>query len=212
MAKNLSYLLHSCIIVLGLCITCFGQVVSWEESKRKCLIQTAESQLFVRERTNHNDGADVAKFLATCKLKPGTPWCGAFVHWVHLQCNIPHEVHFPARAANWFADRTKSIWWFGKAISKDKRLIGYHPQSGDIAGFTFWKNRITHVEIVYEWEDDDDVEEFFTIGGNTTAPRGTRNPREGVHLKKRDKDGAIISNFLSVHPKSVPLKTISYHD
>lgn len=164
-----------------------------EGEKRNCLLKTAKSQLHVRE-VGSNRGKEVEKYLASCGLKAPQPYCGAFLKWCFDQCQIKLDVVFPARSMNWFTDRKRLVWKLGRPLSPQA------PQAGDVVGFDFWRTdktfRITHVELVWEWDDDDEVDEFYTIGANTSAPRGVLNPKEGVHLKERDKDRAVVAKWL----------------
>ncbi|MFN8353697.1 MAG: hypothetical protein U0Y10_04605 [Spirosomataceae bacterium] len=202
MAQGHHYIRLYSTILLGFCFVIIRQVelnptvfrvIPKESDTRKCLLRTAKSQLHVREM-NSNRGKEVEKYLASCSLKVPNPYCGAFLKWLHDQCGIQVPIIFPARASNWFTDRKRTIWKLGHPISPQS------PQEGDIAGFDFRTKdkvfQISHVELVWEWEDDEDVEEFYTIGANTSAPRGVLNPREGVHLKERNKDQAIVVKVL----------------
>ncbi|MHA4893291.1 C40 family peptidase [Pedobacter sp. PWIIR3] len=45
------------------------------------VLAIARSQLGVREKTGHNDGAAVEGFLNYVGFKKGNPWCAAFVSW-----------------------------------------------------------------------------------------------------------------------------------
>ncbi|RZK88135.1 MAG: peptidoglycan-binding protein [Pedobacter sp.] len=49
------------------------------------LIQLAEAELWVREKTGHNDGKRVEEYLATVGLKKGNPYCAAFVSFIFKQ-------------------------------------------------------------------------------------------------------------------------------
>jgi hypothetical protein len=96
------------------------------------------------------------------------------------------------------------IW--NKGAIQDKKA----PQSGDVAVFT-WRQRTGgaggaplrrravrhHSELVAEWEDDEEVEDFVTVGANTSAPRWVRVKGEGVHKKLREKEEAVVSNHIS---------------
>ena len=222
------YLLFYWVVFLGICADSYGQVVEpsplgvpsltetsdrprggitsedSEDEVRKCLVNTALGQTHVRERTGNNDGAEVRKYLAVFNYKEGTPYCGLFVEWVYRQCGVLSNVRAPAVARNWIAYPPRLVWNRGYLRGRTVRV-------GDSAALKFPQRRggfRCHVELVADWQDDDDIEDFVTVGGNTSAPRGVRGG-EGVHKKMRDKDMAIIANHISVNFKESPkLRTI----
>ncbi|WP_316770983.1 hypothetical protein [Pedobacter frigiditerrae] len=49
------------------------------------VVELAQSQVGVREFGNNNHGKAVEAYLAYTKMKPGNPWCAAFVSWVYGQ-------------------------------------------------------------------------------------------------------------------------------
>jgi len=171
-----------------------------DKEMRGCLVKTALSQTHVRELTGRNDGVEVRKYLKILHLPEGTPYCGVFIEWVYRQCGTNSNVQSPAAAYSWMKYPQRIVWNKGPIRGKKP------PQSGDIAVFT-WRQRTTnsvrhHCELVAEWEDDDEVDDFVTIGANTSAPQ-TRSPvfvkvkGEGVHKKLRDKETAVVSNHIS---------------
>lgn len=201
---------------LGFCDVAYGQVVvrqstvgssqlavkvndSQEVEMRKCLVKVALGQTHVRERTGRNDGVEVRKYLKILHLPEGTPYCGAFIEWVYRQCGINANVQAPAVAYSWMKYPNRLIW--NKGALKGKQL----PRAGDVAVFT-WRQRTGgvrhHCELVAEWQDDEEVEDFVTVGANTSAPQ-TRSPAfvkvkgEGVHKKLREKEEAVVSNHIS---------------
>jgi len=197
-------------IFLGICDVAYGQVViappapSGGAELRKCLVKTALSQTHVRERTGRNDGLEVRKYLKILHLPEGTPYCGAFVEWVYRQCGINSNVQAPAVAYSWVRYPNRLVW------NKESIRGKQSPQAGDVAVFT-WKQRTGgirhHSELVAEWQDDDEVEDFVTIGGNTSAPSFVKLKGEGVHRKLREKGGATIADHISsgIAPKPRPL-------
>jgi hypothetical protein len=169
---------------------------------RQCLVKTAFSQTRVRELTGRNDGLEIRKYLKMLNLPEGTPYCGAFVEWVYRQCGIVSNVQYPARAYNWIRYPNRLVW--NKAALPKKT-----PQSGDVAVFA-WRQRRAgvykvrhHSEIIVEWQDDrygepEDVEDFVTVGGNTSSP--TNKKIEGVFRKLRDKDMAVVACHIAPFP------------
>jgi CHAP domain len=213
------YLLFYWAILLGICHDSWGQVVRPQGGEsgyqlsvtgknggrtlitdnqsritdtRQCLVKTALSQTHVRERTGRNDGAEIRKYLKTLNLPEGTPYCGAFVEWVYRQCGVVSNVQAPAVAYSWAKYPNRIVW--NKSAVLGKKV----PQQGDVAVFA-WRQRRGgvryHSEMVIEWQDEEDIEDFVTVGGNTSSP--TNKKIEGVFRKLRNKDIAIVSNHLS---------------
>jgi CHAP domain len=164
-----------------------------ESQTRLCLTKTALSQTHVRELTGHNDGVEIRKYLKILNLPEGTPYCGAFVEWVYRQCGVVSIVQAPAVAYSWAKYPNRIVW--NKAPILGKKA----PQQGDVAVFA-WRQRRGgvryHSELVVEWQDDDEVEDFVTVGGNTSSP--TNKKIEGVFRKLRDKDIAAVSDHISM--------------
>jgi hypothetical protein len=160
---------------------------------RRCLVKTALSQTHVRERTGRNDGVEIRKYLKMLNLPEGTPYCAAFVEWVYRQCGVVSNVQAPAVAYSWAKYPNRIVW--NKAPILGKKA----PQQGDVAVFA-WRQRRGgvryHSELVVEWQDDDEVEDFVTVGGNTSSP--TNKKIEGVFRKLRDKDIAAVSDHISM--------------
>jgi len=61
------------------------QVVPDSNSLSLRAVQIADTQLFVREKTGHNDGVEVESYLKTVGLGKGYSWCMAFIYWDFLQ-------------------------------------------------------------------------------------------------------------------------------
>lgn len=59
-------------------------------------IEIARTQLFVREKTGHNDGKEVEEYLQCVGLGKGYSWCQAFVYWCYRKAaealNTPNPV------------------------------------------------------------------------------------------------------------------------
>ncbi len=168
-----------------------------ESDTRKCLVKVALGQTHVRERTGRNDGVEVRKYLKILHLPEGTPYCGAFIEWVYRQCGINANVQAPAVAYSWMKYPNRIVW--NKGPIRDKKV----PLSGDVAVFT-WRQRTGgvrhHCELVAEWQDDEEVEDFVTVGANTSAPRWVKVKGEGVHKKLREKEEAVVSNHIAPYP------------
>lgn len=136
---------------------------------RARVIDTALSQVGVREATGKNDGKAVEKYLRVCGLGKGYAWCAAFVSWVYQVCGVTHFK--TAWAPGWFP-RNKSI---PLTFSQGS---GQTPKPGDVFGIWI-NNRIGHVGLVYMWGD----KVVKTIEGNTNEA-GSREG-DGVYEKRR---------------------------
>lgn len=130
---------------------------------RERVIDTALSQVGVREATGHNDGLAVEKYLKVCGLGKGHAWCAAFISWNYYVCGVT---------------KFKTAWapgWFpaGKTLKADQI-----PQPGDVFGLWI-NNRIGHVGLIYVWGN----KVVKTIEGNTNEA-GSREG-DGVYVKRR---------------------------
>jgi hypothetical protein len=152
------------------------------QTTRECVVKTFTSQLGVREATGHNDGVEVEKYLASCRLKAGNPWCAAFVNWTLEQCNAPHRESGWSPA--WFTDKT--------TILSSGNDAGYRPQPGDVFGIYFTeKHRVAHVGFILQWNGD----KVTTIEGNTNT-MGSREG-DGVYKKIRlRKQIYVVANWI----------------
>jgi hypothetical protein len=169
--------------ILVLCVIAVGKCSA--QSKRDCVVQTFVAQLGVREATGHNDGVDVEKYLASCRLQKGNPWCAAFVNWTLEQCNAPHRESGWAPA--WFTDKTT-------IALRTSGSAGYAPHPGDVFGIFFpEKKRIAHVGFILQWNGD----KVTTIEGNTNMA-GSREG-DGVYKKVRlTKQIYAVANWIDL--------------
>lgn len=55
-------------------------------------LDIATHQLGVREKGASNSGPEVDKYLQSVGLKPGYPWCMAFVYWCYNQASLQSGV------------------------------------------------------------------------------------------------------------------------
>ena len=93
MGKNKNWLVLVCLLWAWNCA--IGQSILREK-----VISTAESQLYVREKTGNNDGKEVERYLRNVGLGKGYAWCAAFVAWCHDQNGIPNAQS--AYSPDWF--------------------------------------------------------------------------------------------------------------
>lgn len=169
MAKN--KLVFACVFWLLTSLCGYGQ----STVKRKAVIDTALSQVGVRELSGHNDGKDVEKYLKAVGLGKGFAWCAAFVSWDYKVNKITA-----------FKTAWAPAWFPPQRVLK----VGINPQPGDLGGL--WINkRIGHVFIIYQWGD----KVVKTIEGNTNEA-GSREG-DGVYVKRRlKKQIYVTSNWI----------------
>lgn len=147
---------------------------------RKCIVKWAAGEVGLRERTNRNDHRRINEYFSNIgfkgiEKKPGSykAYCGAFAANAWLNCipKVPF-VKTPARLASvdgWRND--------GRAA----RIEQKEAEPGDVVSFSLHR----HVELVYERHPNPTFKFFTSIGGNTSAPPGEADTREGVHKKTR---------------------------
>ncbi|MET3112960.1 hypothetical protein AAKU52_000679 [Pedobacter sp. CG_S7] len=128
------------------------------------VIAIAAGELGVREATGRNDGSRVKAYLAAVGLKPGAPWCAAFVSWVFLQAGFTQP---------------KTAW--SPDLFPAARLK-ITPEPGLVFGIYFPElKRIAHAGFVAEVKGD----WIITLEGNTTMA-GSREG-DGVYRKWRSR-------------------------
>lgn len=133
--------------------------------QRKLVIDTALSQVGVREATGKNDGHHVENYLKVVGFGKGYAWCAAFLAWDFYVNGIP---------------ALKTAWgpsWFPKGRTT------IHPTTalpGDVFGIWIGE-RIGHVGFIYAWPTGSKW--VKTIEGNTNEA-GSREG-DGVYVKRR---------------------------
>jgi len=140
-------------------------------SVRDVVKHTYESQIGVREKTGHNDGAMVETYLHYCSLGKGNPWCASFVCWTYGQAHVmnPRSGYCP----DLFSAK-KVIYRRG---FKNQAVT---PKPGDVWGLYFpEKGRVAHVGFVDDWG----TKYVTTVEGNTNEA-GSREG-DGVYRKRR---------------------------
>jgi len=158
---------------------------------RKKLIDTLESQLYVREATGNNDGVEVERYLKFVGLGKGYSWCAAFASWNLNAVGVFTPPNPKSAWAGNFA-LTKDIVWSpaleksGKILKQsqnDKQHSHYHPPGLGDCFTLYYSNmgRIGHVGFIVGFSGD----YFITIEGNSGST-GSRDG-EGVHKYKRAK-------------------------
>jgi len=187
MAKNYNFVFNTLITLVICCGLSVGGCYGGISPQRKCVLNTAISQIGVKEEYA-NGGKEVNKYLKTVGLPGGYYWCAAFVKWVYNTCGIKTSGAQNGAARSFFATN-KTYFVRGKSGSLD------FSQTGDVVGF-YYNNlgRIGHIAIV---ERQDGSNGLLTIEGNT-AEDGGRNG-DGVYRKRRTKRSVYAAaNFIGI--------------
>lgn len=150
---------------------------------RKKLVNTAESQLHVREATGKNDGEEVESYLKITGLGKGFAWCAAFLAWCFDKCGI--EAPKSAYSPDWF----RSNVVFSKY---QKEIKQFESKPGQVFGIYFEsKKRIAHVGMI----TGETKTAYITIEGNTND--GGSRDGDGVYARIRNKNTIYkISDFI----------------
>ena len=159
--------------------------VTRQPERRETVKLAYDRQVGVKERTGRNDGERVEAYLHYVNLKPGAPWCAAFVCWVFGQTGItnPRSGWSPA-----LFPTGRIIWQRSRLPPALTSQPAKKPQPGDVFGIWFpEKNRIAHTGFVDNWGEKYAV----TVEGNTNMA-GSREG-DGVYRKRR-----LISSLYQV--------------
>lgn len=150
---------------------------------RSKLVDIAESQVGVREKTGHNDGKEIRMYLSAVGLKEGNPYCAAGMAWCHDQLDIPHPAS--GYSPDWF--RANVV--FSKF---QKRITPFEFRPGQVCGFYIEsKGRIGHVGmIVSETRFHYETVEFNTNSAGSDEGQGVNR------LIRRKDDIDVISDFV----------------
>jgi hypothetical protein len=135
-------------------------------------LEYANSQLFVRERTGKNDGAEVKLFLKSVGLGEGYAWCQAFVYWCFEQAAIDLGIVNPI-------PKTAGVLeCYRRAKAAGVSIIHDNPQEGDqfIMDFGSGKGHTGLVEFV-------EGDKVFTVEGNTND--GGSRDGDGCYERSR---------------------------
>lgn len=157
-------------------------VVKETNELRLRALEIMKSQLFVREKTNKNDGVEVEAYLKSVGLGKGYPWCMSFVYWGFLKASealkIPNLVPKTAGVLD--------------CLNKAKKYVVKSPAEGDQFIMDFGKNQ-GHTGLVTEVKDN----RIFTIEGNTSAdPTYAGEDREGNGVFERSRPISSIKAFI----------------
>jgi hypothetical protein len=153
------------------------------------VLETAESQTFVQEKTNQNDHPQIDVYFRAIGWahpervgKAAKLWCGAFVGWVLKTCQVP----VPPKA------NLAAVASFN-AMKSRRVPTGHRILPADVVTYRPW----SHVEFVRNWPLDPRVKNFYADGGNTTAGTG----KHGVYVNiPRPK--SYVRNVIRFIPES----------
>ena len=188
MGTNKAWLLVLCFIC------CWSSVVSQlvleviptfdsTTRQREALVELAITQLKVREKTGHNDGVEVERYLKSVDLRRGDAWCAAFISWLHIEKNIPNPES--GYSPDWF--RANVVYRRG-----EKRMTSFISKTGQVIGlYIESKGRIGHVGMI----ESENRLHYNTIEGNTNGAGSDEG--DGVYRKIRKKETiSVISDFV----------------
>jgi uncharacterized protein (TIGR02594 family) len=136
-------------------------------------MDTAFFYVGVHEKTGHNDGVEVERFLKSVGRKKGDSWCAAFVSYCLTSAN--HS--FPVRSGLARNFVTKKSILATDVLQKRKSI-----EVGDLIIWQKGNSINGHIGFVYIVES----KLFFTIEGNTSSGlKGSQADGDGVYIKKR---------------------------
>ena len=152
-------------------------------------LETAMTQLNVREEGGANLGAKVGEFQAVTGAGPGTPWCASFVTWALAQNGRKMEGGGWAGVATWVQNAEQGKNGLEVVSAEDAR-------PGDL--------------VVYDWGGQDDFGADGHIGflgsevkdGKFTAVEG--NWKDAVQKVPRQLGGTTNVKFLRLDGGSAP--------
>lgn len=135
-------------------------------------LEIMDTQLFVRELTNKNDGEEVEAYLKSTGLGKGYPWCMAYVYWgfQNAATQLGRKNPVPKTAG------VLDCWQKAKGLYSVKE-----PEEGDqfIMDFGGGKGHTGMITDVYG-------KEIYTNEGNTSAdPSYAGEDREGNGVFER---------------------------
>lgn len=147
-------------------------------------LEIARTQLFVREKTGHNDGREVEQYLSSVQLGAGYAWCQAFVYWCYQQAAVSIGTKNPVTPTAGVLDHWHRTT--GRKIPHDK------VNSGDIFIMDFGKG-LGHTGIVSQIRGL----RIETVEGNTSAdPSYAGEDRNGNGVFERSRLITSIHGFI----------------
>ncbi len=99
----------------------------------------------VKEKTAHNDGVYVKKFLRYVGLSEGYPWCASFSSYCIGVCK---DIITKIKTASAIKSVNKDTY-----TEKEVRMKRVHPEPGTLAIWRHGNTASGHIGIVYCWND-----------------------------------------------------------
>jgi len=150
------------------------------------VVAKAKSQLYVREKTNQNDGPEVEVYLSSVSLKKGYSWCMAFVFWLYKIASEDLGVKNPVPKTAGVLDCLR------KAANQPNSSLVKVPEPGDQFIMDFGSGK-GHTGIIVAVLSKTQVK---TIEGNTSAdPKNKDQDREGGGVYERTRN---IKDFVAI--------------
>lgn len=147
-------------------------------------LEVAKTQLFVREKTGHNDGQEVETYLRSVHLGRGYSWCAAFVYWCYQQAAVA------LNRTNPLPDTAGVLNHWN--ITHGKKITHDSINAGDIFIMDFGKG-LGHTGIVSQIRGL----RVETVEGNTSAdPSYAGEDREGNGVFERSRKITSIHGFI----------------
>ena len=135
------------------------------------LQNTYYSQIGVREKTNHNDGVQVEKYLSSVGLKKGNAWCSAFVNWCLVTSGYKTKINGMALTVY---RNCKNVVYKDRRFSKD-------PRKGDT--FCIYYQHLRRIGHTGFYDARLNKKIFQSVEGNTNL--GGSREGDGVYKKYR---------------------------
>lgn len=161
------------VFALSLVLASPALLLGDQEGSRNRIVETARSQIGVKEDTGKNDGRMVDTYLASTGLAGSrAPWCAAFIVWVG-DTAFGASIFNPYPRSAWSPSFLVKPTW-------DRQRRGTPLKPADVFGIWFNSmGRVAHVGIVERNEGD----WLVTIEGNTNG--GGSRDGDGVYRRRR---------------------------
>lgn len=156
----------------------------------------------LREPRGRNDHPRILDYhrsvsISLTKMQPVPPYCASFVYYCYVKAGIkPTRVTAPARAREWFKLESRTVLT-QQTLRGNRRMLNL-PRRGDVIGYIFYGNTISHIEIL----DKLDIEEgyIYAVGANTSGSNAYNTVnREGdgvYYVRRRIKMFYKIANII----------------
>lgn len=162
------------------------------------VVNQAQKYDYVREKTNHNDGPEIERWLRNVGLTKGNPYCQSFAYSMFLEVQPELKGTMPLKTGrvsyNWeYAKRNPYKF---KIITPNQIALGIHKlEPGDIVVWATGDKNVRDFSghtgfVLYQI----DKESFRTIEANT-MPTNEGDQREGGGIYYRTRVFKYYWNF-----------------